>query len=139
MVRRVFLASLVVCSAICVAPVAFAGSYLNRAALLLDTSRAERDMVRPRSRDRELVRLVHGIARARAQHARDMDVPKAVGDAHPHLLLVLENCERAYAAALEGSFEKFVEHIVRARAEDHTYRAIIAKLGYTLPRTATRP
>ena len=95
-------------------------------------------MVRPRSRDRELLRLVHAIAQVRAEVARTMEVPKEVADAHPHLLLVLEHSERAYFAAINSNYAKFVEHIVRARAEDRTFRAIISKLGYTLPRTSGR-
>jgi hypothetical protein len=113
----------------------WAGSYLIRAALLLEAARAERDMALPRFRDKELLRMLYGIARARTDSSRDMDVPKVVAPAHPHLLLVLENCERAYAAALDGSHEKFVEHILRARVEDKTFRAILDKLGYTLPNT----
>jgi hypothetical protein len=111
----------------------WAGSYLNRAALLLDGARIERDLVRPRGEDRHLLLLVHRIAQARTQAARDMEVPKSMSGAHPHLLLVMENTERAYAAALDGHREKFAEHIVRARQEDKTFRAIVAKLGYTLP------
>jgi len=110
------------------------GSYLNRAALLLGESLAERDMVWPRSNDHELVRIVHAVARARASSARTMKVPKTVVTAHPHLLLVLENSERAYAAALAGNHQRFVAHILRARAEDKTFRTLITKLGYTLPR-----
>ena len=112
---------------------AWSGSYLNRAALLLEGSRSERDMALPRYEDKELIRLVHEIAEARTRSARAMQVPKAVVTAHPHLLLVLENCERAYAAALEGNHEKFVEHILRARAEDKTFRALMDKLGYGIP------
>ena len=138
MLRRTFVA-LVLCAIVAVPSVAFAGSYLNSAALLLDTSRAERDMVSPRSRDLELLRLVYEIARARTDVARTMNVPKEVGNAHPHLLLVLENSERAYLAALKGNFAKFVDHISRARAEERTFRAIISKLGYTLPKTTTQP
>ncbi len=114
---------------------AWAGSYLNRAALLLDGARADRDMVRPRAKDKELVRMVHQIAQVRTRVARNMKVPASVAAAHPHLLLVLENCERAYDAALKGKMEKFVRHIVRARAEDRTFRAIVVKLGYTMPKT----
>jgi hypothetical protein len=132
-VRRIVLALLLALPLALFAPHASAGSYLNRAALLLEGSRAERDMVLPRYGDKELVRVVHSISEARTTAARGMQVPKAVISAHPHLLLVLENCERAYAAALEGNHEKFVEHIFRARAEDKTFRALIQKLGYTLP------
>ena len=42
-----------------------------------------------------------------------MEVPAAVVKAHPHLLLVLENCERAHDAASEGNFKKFMEHLTR--------------------------
>jgi hypothetical protein len=131
--RRLLLAFAVLAQLLLDSGSAWAGSYLNRAALLLEGSRAERDMVLPRYDDKELIRLVHPIAEARTRSARAMQVPKAVTTAHPHLLLVLENCERAYAAALEGNHEKFVEHILRARAEDKTFRALLEKLGYSLP------
>lgn len=114
---------------------ALAGSYLNRAALLVDGARADRDMTFPRSDDKELLRVVHRVAAARADAASHMTVPKAVAPAHPHLLLVLENCERAYAAALDGDRDKFVEHLLRARIEDKTFRALLRKLGYSLPPT----
>ncbi len=110
-----------------------AGSYLDRAALLIDTSRLERDMVRPRANDKDLLRVVHGVAETRSRLARTMHTPKAVALAHPHLLLVLENSERAYASALQGNNQKFVTHILRARAEDKIFRALIKRLGYTLP------
>ncbi len=135
MMRRFVVALLVSLPLWLVSSVAWSGSYLNRAVLLLEGSRAERDMVLPRSTDEELLRVVHGIAQARTRTARTMAVPKSVVAAHPHLLLVLENSERAYAAALDGNHQKFVEHILRARTEDKTFRAIIAKLGYTLPPT----
>lgn len=133
------LAALMVGFVLLLLPVgAWAGSYLDRAALLLDGSQAERDMVRPRVRDQELVELAHRIARARTDSARHMKIPAVVASAHPHLLLVLENTEQAFAAAREKDYEKFVIHIQRARAEDSTFRALIQKLGYTLPPTSHR-
>ncbi len=110
-----------------------AGSYLERAALLLEASRAERDSAKSHPRDRDLLELIHAVAKARNDAARGMQVPKAIEGAHPHLLLVLENTERAFAAALDGHLEKFVEFIERARTEDRTFRALVTKLGYTLP------
>ena len=135
MQRRGFCGALLAVPVALIAGDAFAGSYLNRAALLLDTSRAERDMVLPRTHDRELLRVVHEVAQARARFARRMEVPKKVVGAHPHLLLVLENSERAYAAALDDGHQKFLEHIFRARTEDHVFRTLITKMGYTLPNT----
>ena len=133
--RRWIVSLLLGITLLCLSGSVWSGSYLNRAALLLAGSRAERNMVLPRSTDKELVRMVHDVAEARVAAARLMDVPKVVAGAHPHLLLVLENSERAYAAALDDNYRSFVEHIMRARAEDKSFRAIIEKLGYTVPRT----
>jgi hypothetical protein len=136
MFRAILVASLVgLCLTLVSAP-CFAGSYLSRAALLLDGSRVERDTVRPHADDKELVELVHDLAAARMAAARRMGVPSAVASVHPHLLLVLENTERACAAALDGNLEKFAQHLARARAEDATFRALVAGLGYTLPGSA---
>ena len=138
MSRRLFAALVVGLSLLLIPIQGWAGSYLDRSALLLDASRAERDMVRPRVQDKELVELAHQIASVRSVSASRMQVPKEVADAHPHLLLVLENTERAFAAALQRNYERFAELIGRARAEDHTFRAIITRLGYTLPSTTHR-
>ncbi|MEM9694342.1 MAG: hypothetical protein AAGA56_17455 [Myxococcota bacterium] len=114
---------------------AWAGSYLNRAALLLDGARTDRAMAMPRGRDRELMRVVHEVAAARVTVATTMDVPKVVAGAHPHMLLTLENCERGYAAALERQLNKFSEHLLRAKAEDRIFRQLVESLGYTMPPT----
>jgi hypothetical protein len=118
---------------------AWAGSYLDRAALLLDQAHKEGDMLQPRTFDKELVMVVKAMTEARARVARKMEVPAVVAKAHPHLLLVLENYERAVAAAGEGNFKKFVEHVYAARDEDRNFRAILKELGYTLPNLAVKP
>jgi chromatin segregation and condensation protein Rec8/ScpA/Scc1 (kleisin family) len=133
--RRSVLAALVAMPLAVASRFAWGGSYLNRAALLLQQSRAERDMVLPRPNDKELLRMVHTIAEARAKSARTMEVPKVIAHAHPHLLLVLENSERAYAAAIRGNHQRFLQHILRARAEDKTFRALVENMDYTLPNT----
>jgi hypothetical protein len=117
---------------------AWAGSYLDRAALLLDEARREGDMLQPRTNDKEMVLIVKALAEARAKVGRKMEVPAAVVRAHPHLLLVLENCERAADAAAEGNFKKFMEHLMTARDEERTFRALIAELGYTLPEAGAK-
>jgi hypothetical protein len=129
-----WLAALLLALAVLTLPlVARAGSYVDRAAMLLEGSQSERDAVRPRVQDEELVELVHDISAARVLAARKMKVPPAVANAHPHLLLVLENTERAFAAALAGNLEKFLMHLMRARDEDATFRSIMSELGYTVP------
>lgn len=135
MIRRTFIALCVTLPLLLWSNEVWSGSYLNRAALLLNGSRSERDMAISRFDDKELIRIVHEVSKARAASARNMEVPKVIASAHPHLLLVLENSERAYAAALEGDHQKFVSHILRARSEDTTFRSIVKKLGYTMPST----
>jgi hypothetical protein len=117
---------------------AWAGSYLDRAALLLDEARREGDMLQPRTQDKEMVLIVKALTEARVKAGRRMEVPAAVVKAHPHLLLVLENYERAADAAFEGNFKKFIEHLMVARDEERTFRVIVAELGYTLPDVGAR-
>jgi len=133
MMRRFVLCLLVSLTLVCVALPAWAGSYLDRAALLLDEARKEGDMLQPRTFDKELVMVVRALAETRARMGRKMEVPEKVVKAHPHLLLVLENYERAAAAAEDGNFKKFMEHLGTARDEERNFRAILRELGYGLP------
>ncbi|HET9955579.1 MAG TPA: hypothetical protein VFQ61_13790 [Polyangiaceae bacterium] len=112
---------------------AFAGSYLNRAALLLHQARREGEYLRPRYGDKELARIVHEVARARLQAASGMMVPKEVVQAHPHLLLVLENYERAAEAAINLMPEKFLLALQRAQDEERTFRVVMKQLGWDIP------
>jgi len=131
--RHLLVALALALCALVAAPLAWAGSYLDRASLLLDEARREGDLLQPRTNDKELVLLIHAVAEARRKAASKMECPAAVAKAHPHLLLVLENSERAAEAAVQGNFKKFMEHLTAARNEDRTFRVMIGELGYTLP------
>ena len=136
--RRLALLAATALFALSLAAPAWAGSYLDRAALMLDEARREGDMLLPRTNDKEMVLVVKALAEARAKVGRKMEVPAAVTKAHPHLLLVLENYERAADAASEGNFKKFMEHLATARDEDKIFRSVLGELGYTLPEINTR-
>ncbi len=112
---------------------AWAGTYLNSAALLLSQSSKEGDYLRARIGDKELADLIHKLANARLEAAKGMLVPKEVVQAHPHLLLVLENYERAADAATRGETEKFLVYQQRARDEERTFRGVLRQFGYSLP------
>ncbi|HEY6560808.1 MAG TPA: hypothetical protein VI072_26205 [Polyangiaceae bacterium] len=112
---------------------AWAGSYLDRATLLIAQATRESDYLRARLGDRELCRLVHDMASSRVRAASGMTVPKEVAQAHPHLLLVLENYERAAASAVEGRATKFLVYQVRARDEERVLRGVLKQLGWSLP------
>src|SRR5262245_12839834 len=136
--RRLIVAVLVVLGALGVVEVAWAGSYLDRAALLLDEARKEGDMLQPRTFDKEMVLVVKTLCEARAKVGRKMEVPAAIAKAHPHFLLVLENYERAADAAAEGDCKKVREHSNTARDEDRTFRSVLAELGYSLPEVSAK-
>ena len=119
-------------AAIFVATEAFAGSYLNRAHLLIRQGMKEMEFLRARVNDKELASVVQQIAEARLDAAGKMTVPKEVTQAHPHVLLVLENCERAAQAAKDGDAERFMLFYQRALGEERTLRFVLKKLGWSL-------
>ena len=112
---------------------AWAGTYLNSASLLLAQASSEGDYLRARINDKELAELIHRLADARLEAAKNILVPKEVVQAHPHLLLVLENYERAADAATRGEGEKFLVYQQHARDEDRTFRGVLKQFGYSLP------
>lgn len=112
---------------------AWGGTYLTRGALLLSGANSDTNYLRAHVNDVELARVVKRLAEARLAAARDMDTPKAVAQAHPHLLLVLENFERAAQAAVERDVKAFIVLHARARDEEQTYRGVLKQLGFTLP------
>jgi hypothetical protein len=112
---------------------AWAGTYLNSAALLLSQSSKEGDYLLAHLGDKELCELIHKLASARLEVAKGMLVPKEVVQAHPHLLLVLENYERAADGAIRGEASKVAVYQQRARDEERTFRGVLKQFGYALP------
>jgi hypothetical protein len=121
------------CALVLVAALAFAGSYLDRSALLLTQAQETNDFVLAHLGDKELAAVAQVTSEARVKAARDMAVPKDVAGVHPHLLLVMENSERAAAAAADGDNEKFLHHLRQARDEDATFRALLKQQHFSLP------
>ena len=113
---------------------ALAGSYLDRAALLLEEGRKEAEAIKSRTGDKELLTMVKAMTDARVKAARKMIVPSQVTSAHPHLLLVLESYDRAVDALIAGNTKKFAESLVTAADEERTFRNLIKELGYSLPK-----
>jgi hypothetical protein len=114
------------------AAVAWAGTYLDRAGILVRQARSEADYLEHRLSDRELAQLIHRMTVARLSAARDMSIPKEVTQAHPHLLLMLENCERAADAAETGANQRFIVYQRRARDEEQIFRSIMRQFGFPL-------
>lgn len=135
--RRRMLAAVAAGGALLAAPSAFAGSYLNRAALLVASGRREAEYLRAHFADKELARVVHRLATARIEAASGMLVPKEVVQAHPHLLLIFENYERAADCAENVQAERFMVYLQHAFDEERTFRAILRQLGWELPAPTT--
>lgn len=129
-IRSVLLACLLI---VCHASLAWAGSYLDRAALLLTEANHAGHLLRTRLGDKEFIRLVHEMSQARLETASHMMVPKEVAIAHPHLLMVLENFERAAEAAKHHEAQTFLVHLQKATEEERILRSIIERHGWTMP------
>jgi hypothetical protein len=112
---------------------ALAGTYLNRAVVLLSGASREAAYLRARLGDKELARVTLRMATARLDAARTMTVPKEVEQAHPHLLLVLEHYQQAAEAATLGEAERFAIYHQRAADEERTFKAVLKQLGWVLP------
>jgi hypothetical protein len=132
--RRAFFATAALAASFFAGRAAWSGSYLDRAALMLDEGRKEADAVKSRTGDKETLLVVKAMTEARVKVARKMNVPAAVVDAHPHLLLVLENYDRALDALIANNQRKFAECLVTAAAEERTFRNLLTQLGYALPK-----
>jgi len=133
MIARRHLLALAGLSPLLVVGSAEAGSYLNRAAMLVIQASRESEYLRGRVSDKDLAELVHQVAAARLDAASRMNVPKEVVMAHPHLLLTLENYERSADAAVEGHNERFLIYQQRARDEEGILRGVLKQLGWALP------
>jgi hypothetical protein len=126
-----FIATLVI---LCFSGLAFAGSYLDRAALLINEASHACNTLRTRLSDKELSHVVHEISKARLDAATHMQVPKEITLAHPHLLMVLENYERASDAAEHGETQRFIVYLQKATEEERIMKAIVEQLGWALPK-----
>ena len=126
-------AKLLVLAIVSVSSPAWAGTYLNSAALLLSQSSSECDYLRARINDKDLAELIHKLADGRLAAGKTLLVPKEVVQAHPHLLMMLENYERAADAATHGQADKFLVYQQRARDEERVFRSVLKQFGYAVP------
>jgi hypothetical protein len=115
------------------APPPRAGSYTERAWLLIGEASRANEYLERHVRDRELARLVAQAADGRLLAAKATDVPEEVALAHPHLLLMLEHYERAASAAASGQTARYERLASSARDEEQLLRSVLHQLGWPLP------
>lgn len=119
--------------AMTLAAAAWAGTYLDTVALLLDESHRSAEWLQLHLSDTKLATLAQQLADARVKSGRAIVVPHDVEKAHPHLLLSLEALERAMSAAAEGDPQRFMRLLAQSREEERTFRAILAQQKFTVP------
>ena len=131
MKRTLFLLTLALVTLL--ASPAWAGPYMNSAAMLLREGFQSADFVRSNLGDRELARVAHQLADARMDAAAHITVPKEVEKAHPHFLLALASLERATDAAERADVSAFLRNVETARGESRTFRALLQQEHLQLP------
>lgn len=130
--RRAIVAGLACAVLVGFPTAAYAGSYLDRASVLVVGAARDNDALRVRMNDKELAKVIHTIASARSAAAAKMEVPSSVAKAHPHLLLLLAHAERAAESAVDQNFKTTVEGLEAARREDKMFRSLLKELGFIL-------
>lgn len=131
--RRQLPAGMLALGFVAFAEEAHAGSYLDRAALLLFEGSTASDYLSRRLYDDELALIVQKSAFSRIKIAQEMLVPKEVVQAHPHLLLTLEHHGRAATSAVERAPKEFLRYFAQAREDEQLFRAVLKQLGWELP------
>ncbi|HTV23479.1 MAG TPA: hypothetical protein VMG12_32540 [Polyangiaceae bacterium] len=108
-------------------------SYIDRALLLIGEANRANEYLAKRLNDRELARVVARAAEGRLLAAKETIVPEEADFAHPHLLLMLEHCERAAAAAAAGEKNRYDEHTSAAHDEEELFRSVLRELAGPSP------
>lgn len=108
-------------------------SYLAELALLVDGERRLIVFCEHNRADRELAKFAQPLAERYVEMANRMLPPPKVVVAHPHLLLVVENLERAVDALANGNLPAFQRRMRIARDELANLEAVLKQLKLKLP------
>jgi hypothetical protein len=83
--------------------------------------------------DRELLKFAHPLAERYVEMAGHMLPPPRSAVVHPHLLLVVENLERALDSAVAADTAGYQKRIRIARDELANLEAVLKQLKLRLP------
>ena len=107
--------------------------YLAELALLVDATRRLIAFSESNIDDRELIKFAHPLAKSYVELASHMLPPPKSAVVHPHLLLVVENLERALDSALANDLVAYQKRIRIARDELANLEAVLKQLKLRLP------
>lgn len=107
--------------------------YVQRLVLVLDGVRRTLQWVEQHPGNEGLAQFAHPLAEQYVDMTEHMVPPTDLRLVHPHLLLVVENAERAIAAAEADDAHGFRQHVRTVREELRTMEAVLRHLGVELP------
>jgi hypothetical protein len=107
--------------------------YLAELAMLLEGARRLLLWTETYIGDPEFARFAHPMAEGYVEMAGRLVPPEKLLNAHPHLLMVVENVERALDAAATGDTPAFRQRARIVREELLTLESVLKQLKLRLP------
>ncbi|MDB4986249.1 MAG: uncharacterized protein JWN04_1427 [Myxococcaceae bacterium] len=107
--------------------------YLTELGLLVDGARRLISFSESNIDDRELIKFAWPLAERYVEIASHMLPPPKISVVHPHLLLVVENLERALDSAAGADLAAYQKRIRIARDELANLEAVLKQLKVRLP------
>ncbi len=108
-------------------------SYLAQLTFVLEGARRVLLFGEAHVADPEMSRFVYPISEHYVELAGKMTPSERLRIVHPHLLIVVENVERAFDAASHGDLHAFRQHVRTIREELATLDAVLKHLKVRLP------
>ncbi len=109
--------------------------YLMQLSFVLEGARRVLLFGEAHAADAELSRFMYPLSEHYVEMAGRMTPSERLKIVHPHLLLVVENVERAFDAAAHGDQHAFRQHVRTIREELATLDAVLKHLKVRLPET----
>ncbi len=106
--------------------------YVRRAALVLGSVVHIETWVERNKDDLGLCSIAQAVAERSAELAGRLTPPPELRGIHPHLLMAIENAERAYFFASSGDARQFRHHLRVAREERRILLQLAAQEGIDL-------
>jgi hypothetical protein len=108
-------------------------TYMVQLALTLEGARRLMLWVETHPNDPDFARFAYPLAERYVEMAGHMTPSKKLSSAHPHLLLVVENVERALDAAGQGDLAVFRQRMRTVREELSILDNVLKQLKLKLP------
>jgi hypothetical protein len=111
-------------------------SYLAQLSMMLEGARRLILWTETYPNESDFARFAHPLAEQYVEMAGHLVPPKKLVVVHPHLLLVVENVERAIAAAASGDLPAFRLRVRTVREEVSNLESVLKQLKLRLPELA---